>query len=497
VVAARRRPGPRRAGLHGRRRRLRPVVDRRRRRLGRGHQQGQDHGRLRGPGADRSQPRAPAAHEDPVRVLEAAAPRSPRGRQPDDRVPRAQRAPARDLDRDRVPVGRRGVGLRRGLDRGAPDPGVAAGALPRWPGRLRRADRDLVGGDPVLLLAGAGELAVGADRRRRVGPGPGHQAQRVPRAAGDRAALRLGGRGRRRDPGARGAGAGRRGPRARAVGPAVSAAGADRPRAADPVRAVAVAVARSDRSRPRLARVPPAPRPLQLRVPRRELEPPAVSLARRAGHDRPDGAGRDPGRGGPRPGRPRARLVVDPGGGAGRRSGAPARAVGGGVDGAVLPRLDADLRRREALGGGDPVAVRGGRDRRGVGGAARGGGARRALVDGPGRRPRGGGDRGGRRRGGGERWRRDPPRPTLRAHLVQRRGRRCAGRRRPRHEPAVLGLRRARRARVPGQPAAGAGLQPRRQPGLGRVPARSPVAARARRRRARGRRGSRPRATPW
>src|SRR5262249_13810906 len=83
--------------------------------------------------------------------------------------------------------------------------------------------------------------------------------------------------------------------------------------------------------------VPRAPRALQLRVPRRELERAAVPVARRARHDAVHGADGDFGVGGVRHLRvdsPRARPHVP------RHL---ARALGCRVDGAVLLRHDADL----------------------------------------------------------------------------------------------------------------------------------------------------------
>src|SRR6185312_7984372 len=57
---------------------------------------------------------------------------------------------------------------------------------------------------------------------------------------------------------------------------------ARRARPARALRAVAAAVDRAVRAPRGMARVPHAPRPLQLRVPRRELEPSALPVARRA-----------------------------------------------------------------------------------------------------------------------------------------------------------------------------------------------------------------------
>ena len=154
------------------------------------------------------------------------------------------------------------------------------------------------------------------------------------------------------------------------------------------------------------------------------------------------------------------------------RAGPAARAVGRRLDRAVLPRHHADLRRREALDAGAALAVHRGRRRRGVGRArARSSPSRRwRRLPARWRAPVIGaiaGDRDRRRRG------RDPDRAAVRADLVQRARRRGAGRRRPRHEPPVLGRRRARRPARPRRRGAGrgcaaeAGLHPRRLAGLG------------------------------
>src|SRR5262249_6494815 len=160
-------------------------------------------------------------------------------------------------------------GPRRRARRVAPRGRPAACVLPRADGGVRPSRRRAVVPRHVALLARARapDVAVGGGARAPLRAVPRPPAAVVLPAPRARRALAVA---------------------ARAPPPAHAAShrrdGARRPR--HRVRPLAVAVARHVAAARRLRRLPPPPRPLQLRVPGQELEPPALSLPPTPRHPR-------------------------------------------------------------------------------------------------------------------------------------------------------------------------------------------------------------------